>query len=275
MYDVPTPIWLTPLVWFLRLAKYVGLQKAVVFQVRNRAHIGLLTRLHLQAVHATRRLIVSEISRDQKNALSYEKIQNVADAYRDVMADILEVENKELHCTIKIFSEEIAQNQAEQCIYTLARSTDIDNYWGVRQLLTGSGHTHKVGENSSFAALIGVSDGEKDWKPDEYNCFICNSMGKLTNYVSSGAWDGHYCCTAVFPIRFESAIDSNPTVCGFITFDAKKDVFGGGCDIYKCGDPATYREKASLLSYYHVGGILADALVPFMLLYKNNDQGGH
>jgi hypothetical protein len=268
--DIPSPWWirffLVKLFRFLRKTKW---GKNIVFLIKSRSHLGFVTKLHQKAIHDIRNLTVTQLFNDTNDEVIIEKLQNIVNSYRDVMADILEISEKELHCTIKIFADNGEVEMEKFEVYTLVRSDDEENYWHGRPLEFGSSHSHIVGKNSSFAALLGVSDRENDWTNNAYTCFVGNELGKYEKYDSSGLnWKNNYTSTAVFPIRYHFINEPDPNIIGFITFDAKTPVFGNS-SIFDYNSPTDYYNDIKALSFFHVGGILADLLFPPLVMYKS------
>jgi len=227
--------------------------------------------LHQQAIHDFRDITVAQLT-GLSDDLIMSTFQNIANSYRDVMADIVELPPEEIHCTIKIFVDNNSDNPKEYEVYTLVRSDDPEGYWHGRPFEFGSTHSHMVGKNSSFAALLGVPDRKNDWSSNAYTCFISNNLDKCGKYDSSGEnWEGNYTSTAVFPIRFKYPNEQNPHIIGFITFDAKKEAFGKQC-IFSTDSPSKYYKEVKALSLFHVGGILADLLYPSLISYRTSNK---
>ncbi len=265
--DIPSPWWIrTILVKIFRYLRKTKWGRYVIFEIKNRSHLGFTSKIHKKAVHDLRSLAVAQMNNASDDLIMH-KFQDIANSFRDVMAEILEIAPKELHCTIKIFVENNKKDPREYEVFTLVRSEDEENYWHGRTLEYGSSHAHLVGENSSFAALLGISDRKNDWSSNAYSCFVANGLDKCKNYDSSGKnWDGHYTSTAVFPIRFKFSNEPLPQIVGFVTFDAKTSVFGK-YNIFSYSEPTEYHNSINASSFYHVGGILADLLYPPLNVY--------
>lgn len=270
--DIPAPWWVRQiLVRVIRYLRKTNWGRYVVFTVKNRSHLGFVSKLHQQAIHDIRDITVAQLGKSSDDFI-ISTFQNIANSYRDIMADIIEFPAEEIHCTIKIFIENNTDDPEKYEVYTLVRSEDIEGYWHGRPLEFGSSHSHTVGENSSFAALLGVSDRKNNWSSNAYTCFISNNLDKCEKYDSSGKnWNKNYTSTAVFPIRFKYANEQNPHIVGFITFDAKKAVFGKQC-IFTSDTPAEYYKDVKALSLFHVGGIMADLLYPSLIMYRADQE---
>ncbi|WP_005221561.1 hypothetical protein [Marichromatium purpuratum] len=297
--DIPAPWWLRLPIYLLRFFRKTSLGRYFAFHFRNRLDLFLFAELHQKAIHDIRSLTTAQLTLAENKELAYEHFERVADSCRDVMANTLEVSPEQLHATIKIFAEDdcheaiIGPNDGggmnaeeheklidrigELKVYTLARSTDSSNYWSGRPFDVGSNHFHLVRENSSFASILGVKDKYNDWRRKACNCFVENrltELAKLEKYANSGVyWQDHYLAAAVFPIRYTHHVTRQPIVVGFLTFDAKHAVFGAfGAypDIFNFADPIKYRDALWSKTFFHVGGILADTLMPGLLQYHRN-----
>lgn len=265
--DIPSPWWLSPLIWIFRFLRKIGLGRVIVFKIKNRTHLGLLTRLHLLAIHQVRDVCLSQLLNRNKEA-TYEKLKTVTNSFRDVMSDLLEMKPEEIHCTLKIISDDNEKQSSEIKVYTLARSSDDTNHWANRPMEYGVNHFHLASENSSFASLIGINDRKNNWKQNDYKCFVVDKINRSKDrYDSSGKdWSTHYNSTAVFPIRYKENDDGEYIICGFITFDAKKSTFDS-IDIFDSKSSIEYCNALNTKSFFHLGGIMADTLVPVLMMY--------
>lgn len=270
--DIPAPWWIRLiLVRVVRFLRTTSWGRYIVFSIKNRSHLGFVSKLHQQAIHDVRNITVAQLMDANEDSI-ISIFQNIANSYRDVMADIIESPPEEIHCTIKIFIENDATSPEKYEVYTLVRSEDTEGYWHGRPLEFGSSCFHVVGENSSFAALLGIRDRKNDWSSNAYTCFISNNLDSCEKYDSSGNnWKSHYNSTAVFPIRFKYVNEEFPHILGFITFDAKNAVFGKQC-IFKTNSPSEYYKQVKALSLFHIGGIMADLLYPSLAMYQVKEQ---
>ena len=254
--DIPTPWYLRAAIWIARQLRKSRATRKIVRSIKGRLTLGPMTKVHLAAIHAIRRISVNQDSLPD-SSLTYEALQSVADGCRDAIAEILEVWNEHIHCTLKLCGGDKADKRNWK-VYTVARSDPCN-----RPAEFGRGNYHLVGDNSSFAPLAGCNDRKNVWEPNVFSCFSCGNLRKYTRYDSSGKnWESYYNSTIVFPLRYRKSDAAEFSVIGFLTFDSQlDDAFGDIPCIFECqNNPAEYQEKLSYMSLFHVGGILADVL---------------
>lgn len=234
----------------------------------NKICSKFLEQFHQKSIHDVRDLIIKQMLGSSKDYIM-SKFKSIADSYRDTMACVLEASPDELHCTVKIFVEDHNETEISKYkVFTLVRSSDPNNYWSGRPLEYGSSHSHLAGENSSFAALLGIPDRKNTWPSNAYTCFIANNLEKCSNYDSSGLdWAKHHKSTVVFPIRYFDSDEHCPNIVGFLTFDAKKNIFAKK-DVFSIHSSAEYHKRISALPLFHVGGIMADLLAASLIMHK-------
>lgn len=220
--------------------------------------LGTLSKLHLEAVHAVRTFA---INREQisDSPDTYLALEGLANGYRKVFADILEVQSLEdIHCTIKLCASEQNVPKEDWKVYTIARSSPCN-----RPSEFGIKSAHKIGHNSDFAALCGAEDRKNKWWPNVYSCFICNDLRSHDNYdCSRDDWSSFYTAMAVFPIRYRQPKDKLHNIIGFVTFDTLDESLFRGlpCIFHDLNDRINYERSLNFTSVFHLGGILAAVL---------------
>lgn len=256
--DIPTKFYIRAIIWLARLLRKRKRFRHIVVDAKNRFALGTLSKLHLEAAHAVRTFA---INRDQisDNPETYLALEGLANGYRNVFADILEVHSSEdIHCTIKLCASEQNVPKEDWEVYTIARSTPC-----YRPSEFGIKSAHKIGHNSDFAALCGAEDRKNKWYPNVYSCFICNDLRSHANYdCSRDDWNSFYTATAVFPIRYRHPKDKLHNIIGFLTFDTlDSSLFGDlPCIFHEGGNKLNYERALNFTSVFHLGGILSDVL---------------
>jgi hypothetical protein len=187
--------------------------------------------------------------------------QGVATACRDLMCDLLELKDMQLHCCIKAFP--ISQENKELVI-TWARS-EGSHCHDDDQSLNG---VHRVTNNSVYSALMGKFDGKTEWgRP--FSAFCCNDLTTIgPQFICSrNDWEKFYRSTLVFPLRFliQPSTRKFKTV-GFLAFYSKKrNVFLGMPNIFDySSDWDTYLSKMQEDTVFQVGACMADTISTFL-----------
>lgn len=230
-----------PLAWLSRKALKLELAKC-------------LSALHWSGIHGIRRFCVNRHLLGKPGLEDIdEPFLALANSCRDAMATIIDFDLNNLYCTIKRC--EGAKDNA--VAWTIARS---DPFIGQREF--GPDYSHRVAENSCFAALLGTRDTRNTWDPHVYSSFTCDNLTKHNNYVDSFTnWREHLKSTMVFPLRYIRGRNSNMQIRGFLTFYANSPyVFRVPCIFDYVRKPDDYQRELSRCSAYHVGGVLADTI---------------
>ncbi len=270
--DVGPPSWLMKgLILSLNFARKIGLKRFVA-RVRNRAVRGIVTKLH-SGIHEVRRFAVSH-DKLVFDHITLDLLRELANKSRNIVADLLEIRPQEVHCTIKVCRGP-GNPTAEWTVYTIARSEPC-----ARKMLGGMINPYKLGNDSAFAALCGISDGRTEWTYDKRQCFMCNDLVNHGRFVCNRAdWSSHFRAAAVFPLRYTKPDDMEPTVVGFLTFDTMR---AEACSDWPCvydllEDKGKYDRNLLDLSVFHVGGMLADAIAcafrPLLEPINTGDNG--
>jgi len=252
-----------------KLLGYVHLWQKFALPIKSRMNFGLQRRMHVEVVEPIRSLhfdLIKGINPEN----NMERLTSALDSIESVVADFLEIDSCQLHCTLKVF-----EGGDDAIVYTLARSSDKYRDWPGRNFDTGRDDKHLVAENTSFASIIGVSDRKNKWATiGRYPCFICGDLKSAQNYDSSRLdWEKHYNATVVFPIQFarkptDGSQSSEPNLLlGFITFDAKQNVFGklGEIDVFNQNN-IDYISSIAESTFFHVCASISDNLAPYMYL---------
>lgn len=253
--DIPTAWYASLLVKILRHARKKNWRHVLkVFRtIRERMVLGTFHKLHLETVHAIRKYVVNE---DSPGSTDWGCL---ADGCRNVIADLLELPDRSLHCTIKLCHGEEEDAEEDWIVYTIARSEPC-----ARPAEYGLDHHHLVGHNSSFAAIVGCKDRKNTWTPYAYSCFASNYLTQHGDKYDCSRKDyiQYFKSTLVFPLRYRKIHEESTLVQGFLTFDSpEENAFVGFPEVFAYRDnPADYEDKLSYLAVYHVGGIIADML---------------
>jgi len=254
-FDIPAPLYVKIFIWVARYLRKTKVGRHIIANFRGRVMLGTISRLHVDAIHEVRRFGISQCSLQIDD---YDQLEHLADGCRDVMADVLQVNATDLHCTIKVCQGKDVLPKEEWMVYTIARSSHSN-----RPTEFGQDYAHLLGHNSAFAAVSGANDRKNNWSTRIYSCFLCDDLKKYETFdCSRENWQLYYQATAVFPLRYRKNGDLGHTILGYLTFDTKNlEIFAGLPCIFKMNDQVEAYEKAiSFLSMYHVGGIMADTL---------------
>lgn len=224
--------------------------------------------IHFEAIHEMRRFFVAGIPwgedgfRKEEFQIAY---RSLADKFRDTMAGVLDEKPDLIHCTLKVCAASLKDRKEDWRVWTIGRSTTQ-----FRRGEMGPQKSHIVGQNSSFAALVGCTDrenqGKHKWPDSPHLCFGVNDLSEHEYYdetMAEKVWQASYITTLVFPIRFKKE-EHNPEhyFCGFLTFDSlKAGIFDLPTDIYDYkDDPHGYALSVANCSAYNTGCIIADVL---------------
>ncbi len=254
--DIPAPWYMKALIWIGRIFRRFEYLRPFVRAAKDRAVLGVVARYHINFVHELRKVSINAESIAESN-ISCDTLESLADGCRDVMADILEVWPNDLHCTMKLCEGEGCEKE-EIKVYTIARSQPCK-----RPAEYGLDNYHLIGNNSSFASIVGCGDRRNKWTPHAFTVFVCGDLTKESNYDDSrGDWKDYYRSTMVFPLRIKKTKDKEYNVFGFLTFDSyKTNALKGMPNTFRyITDKKGYDEKLSYSAAFHIGGSLADSI---------------
>lgn len=255
--DIPASSYLKAAIWAVRLFRKNKPLRRVVANVRNRCVLGTVSKLHLEAIHAIRAFALSRDSIPD-NELTYSALEGLANGCTKVVADVLEAQDKDIHCTIKLCGDGHNLPKEEWPVYTIARSVPCE-----RPAEFGFGSAHLIGHNSDFAVLCGSNDRKNTWFPQVFSCFICNDLVSHQNYdCSRENWQSYYQASAVFPLRYRRPAAQRHHIIGFLTFDTMDaQLFSDApCIFHNRDNKIEYERDLTFYSFYHLGGMLADTL---------------
>lgn len=253
-----------------RILKFVKLH-GIVRAVRIRATKTLIHRLHIDVIHKMRdfALCVNTWSPENDTGDIGYISRDTATACRNLMSDLLDIPDQELHCCIKAFPSD---GEYRDRVLTWARSEPQDSHRDDKTLDAG----HQIENNSVYASLMGRNDGKTDWKRP-FSCFSCNdliSMGP-TFQCSRNKWEEHYNSTIVFPMRY--LVDSKQKIfytIGFLCFYSKrKNAFTGTPNIFKfVNNFDGYHVALQESTVIQTGACMADILSTFLRPTYENDK---
>ena len=258
------------LVWIGRFLKWIKLER-LVRAVRLRISRTLFQRLHSEVIHNMRdfALCVNSWTPESSSKDISFLSRNTATSCRNLMSDILEIPDQELHCCIKAFAnEECCRDR----VITWARSFPQDSHNDDKKL----DGDHKIGNNSVYSSLLGRNDGKTDW-PRPFSCFSCNDLISAgPSFVCSrDAWEKHYNSTIAFPLRY--IVDSPQRkfyTIGFLCFySMRKDVFIGMPNIFDyIQDYDAYAGILENNCIFQLGASMTDILSTFLRTTYEHDK---
>lgn len=271
MKDIPTPVYFKAAIWLARLMRKWGVTRAIVKECKDRIIWGPAMRNHLSVAHALRAFAIN-VDRNLQNKDQYLYLQMMADACRDVVADMLYLEEPTLHCTIKLLDGTPNDPKKAWRVSTVARSTPCGRPAEYRPTY------HTVGKNSSFAAIVGCSDSKMNPWRVPYSCFCCNNLSASDiRYADSReAWDEYYLSALVLSLRLKRIpTQKNFEIIGFLTFDSPYvNAFTGMPNIFNYlnkNERDKYEEKLKFRSLFHYTASMADILTT--VLYMKFEGG--
>lgn len=268
--DIPAPFYVQIPIKLYRFARKTSLGQKAARKVRNRLLLGTMTKAHIHAMHAIRTLAFEEDLHDGSESFQSSHFYNqIANACAISMGEVLDLGDEscldmDLYCTIKALSDLDSpttngeEDEKNWMAYTLGRSDCNDD----SRLEFGRENGHSISGNTSFAPMLGISDGITDWGERAYSCFHVNDLNQChEKYVcTKDGFENQYVSTIVFPLRYKSPQEDSFKLFGFLTFDSKTEgMFEGMPDIFEYSRDE-YEKKASFSSAYHLGGLMADAL---------------
>lgn len=244
---------------FLKWAR----QEKLVSAVRQRGVLTVMTRMHFGAIHDMRNLAIAlNTLRIREHDQGARCLANkVATSCNDVIVDILDVGDEELHCCLKVFNDENTEE-----VLTWARSDNINqDYHHDDEKPNGD---HLITNNSVWSALMGKYDGKTNWRRP-YSCFSCNDLPAVGNtfVCSRKRFDDFYKSTAVFPLRYKAEPHTNRfKTIGFMAFySPKTNIFIGMPNIFDFRDDwSEYHNSLKKNAIFQFGACLADTLSTFL-----------
>ncbi len=267
--DFGIPWWLRSAIWALSLARKAGFRKQVVY-AKQYVALQTLAPLHSDSVHSMRRLALDMLARNPDPERATREAMRVCTAFRKTMGTLLELEDNELHCSLKVFGD-------DNRILTWARSEPYDD----RPHETGEDHSRPVTDGTVWCAILGSNDGITRWR--RYRCFCSNDLpsaqGKSLFVCNRTDWQQYYKSVLVYPLMYRADADEkDPTVFGFLGFDSqKRGAFQGLPDIFDYRDPdqwGKFHDVISTKAAYHLGAAMADTLSVFLRPYYQQEPYG-
>lgn len=248
-------------VYFGRFLKWAHAQ-GLVRDFRSRASRTLFQRLHTDVIHKMREFafFAEDLSADASEHVGC-LARDTATACRDLVADLLELQDGKLHCCIKVFGQ---PEGVKERVVTLARSIPQDSHPDDNNPAAN----HFVDNNSVWAALLGKSDGGRNWARP-YPCFCCNDLVSVgpAFKCSREDWREHYRSTLVYPLRFvrDPAQRRFGTI-GFLAFYSQQaGVFPGLPSIFEHNlSFDDYFARLSASTVFQVGACMNDTLSTFL-----------
>jgi len=217
--------------------------------------------IHLSAIHAIREFTVKGgfgvvVNRDSP----LRPYQELANACRNALAGTLGCAPEMLHCTISYCGGAVSgKPTAYREVWNFAHSEiDCD-----RHLPLGPDQATVVGNNSSYAALLGCNDRRNEWK-HRFRCFACDDLPEDLYDDADPHWRTWYRARLVFPLRYQTydtqgrPIDN---ITGFLSYDTlEPEPFGVPSIFNYVDDPAEYAKQHEALAVCNAGGIVADCI---------------
>jgi hypothetical protein len=269
MSGFETAEFLVKIARFLRELKTFGGHK-LVGRIRRRASCGFFHLLHMDVVHRLRQLGMCMESGNPDQHRASELAIEFCTACALLMQQIVEVEQQELHCCLKVIVK--GQNGKGDKLLTWARSNPQDDR-------EDSEEGSPLIENTSWNAFAGSNDGKNHWR--RMCCFCCNDLTDFTDEFDNGRkeWSKFYKSKLTFPIRYLDKSKANTwETIGFLEFDSmKRKVFTGMPSSFEhIKDPSGFRAKLEKNAIFHSGAIIADSLSmclrPYYESRKNNTK---
>jgi hypothetical protein len=201
----------------------------------------------------------------------------LADKYAEAMSSALGKEKEDIHCTIKVCSENVGKKISENIgekigntkVWTYARSESANRH-GI-----GPEHSYEIRKNTALASLLACPDVDSYGKeinhwPEDHTCFCC---GDLTDkrwqnlYQNSKSYHKYislYKSVLTFPIRYPCEDDRQQScfaVIGFLTFDSLvPNIFEVPCTFEYIKDPNEYKAEIRNYVALNMGCLIADTL---------------
>ena len=240
---------------------------------RSILHHGDLTIamrvIHLSAIHAIREFAVKGgfgvvVNYDYP----LKPYKELANACRSALAATLKFPPGMFHCTISYCGgSSQGKPTGQRKVWNFAHSeNDCD-----RKPLLGPDDATVVGNNSSYAALLGCKDRLNEWK-HRFRCFACDNLPEDLYDDADKNWKTWYRARLVFPLRYQTydkkgfPIDK---ITGFLSYDTlNTEIFGVPSIFDHMDDPVGYANEHKVLAVCNAGGIIADCLAITILQEK-------
>ena len=264
---VDVGFWVKAVVWGGKVLRTLG-GRRLVHSVKHYLALQALAPLHVEAVHKMRRLSIDVLAGDRKQTVRQAK--ETCTAMRNTMANLLDLDEHELHCSIKVFTP-------SGKVTTFARSAPL----GDRPLETDGSIERPVEAGSPWCALVARDDGKTRW--EKHKCFACNDLPKADGNhfltIERPDWQRFYKSVLVYPLinHDSNQCQQASSIFGFLCFDSPRiGVFSGMPDIFDYRgheQRAEYHKLLSQNALFHMGAILADTLSVFLSpLYFDRQQ---
>lgn len=246
--------------------------KGIVRAVRTRACKTLFARMHNNVLHKMREfaIYINNLSPETSSHVGC-LARDTVTACRDLMSDLLEMPDHELHCCFKVIVKGDDQNHDR--VVTFARSEPQDHHHDDNQTTS----EHFVNNNSIWSALMCKDDGKTKWARP-YSCFSCNDLRARSDIFqcSRTNWEEHYRSTLVFPLRYlTDPVNNKFTTIGFLSFySLRKDAFYSLPDIFDyTHEWDGYHSLLSENAVFQLGACLSDTLSTFLRpTYEGNNN---
>lgn len=252
-------------VWVSRFLRKVGFRQQIVI-AKQYVALQTLMPLHSMAIHEMRSLALDVY--ESNNIEIARQAMKTCTAIRNVLGNLLDLNEHELHCSIKLFDN-------EEKIGTWARSQPLDD-----RPTELDGSTRPISDGTPWCVVLGKDDGITRWR--EHCCFCCNdleaaqSSGKLQ--IKRQNWARYYKSALVYPLVYRQCANRETKVIfGLLCFDSpRKKAFLGVPDIFNFSSESgwtDYRIKLMNSAPFHAGAILADTLSVFLRpFYEANNS---
>jgi len=248
-----------------RLFRRVGL-KRVIRSVHNHVALNFFKSIHCDIVHEMRLLGINMEKWKQDTITTTLLARNIVTYCNNLMRDLLELNDNELHCCLKVL---VHENSKDDRVETWVRSEPSDGRPDDDDLSS----PYLVCRNSVWSALLGKDDGQFRWI-HPFDCFSCDNLPINFNIFQNtrNNWEEYYQATIVFPLRYikhtETGKKSYATI-GFLAFDSPhKKIFMNSPDIFMChqkeGGWSEYHDLLYKTPSFHLGAIMADTLSMFL-----------
>jgi hypothetical protein len=162
--------------------------------------------------------IADKLNRGGFDALTRQDFNPLARACREAVAIFLNKDLKKINCTIKFCCPPDPGNKRIE-VKTMGRSEHHSRPPG------NENKKHYLDDNTTFCALMGVSDRVTDWKyslPYYYRANL--TKHQEWTKCSRSKFLKYYKTTMVYPLRMQDPNNGQPTIYGFLTFDSKRSM---------------------------------------------------
>ncbi|HEY4309280.1 MAG TPA: hypothetical protein VGN12_07490 [Pirellulales bacterium] len=216
--------------------------------------------MHLEVMHGMRHLASQMRNLDGNFQATAMMAIDTCTACRRSMSRLLKVPANHLHCSLKLMEADGEEGR----VATLGRSKPFDE----RPSKLGDDDGDLVTSSTTFASLLGMSDGVTLWSRD-FTCFCCNDLKKQGTRFRCGRenWSNYYQSVLVLPLRYPRTCDGQDMgYIGFLMFDSPKvGTFAGLPEIFDYQNRAAeYLEELHSSPVFNLGAIFADTLATFL-----------